>query len=185
MLTVIIHNIDGPNLRNERSQGALAELASIPNFFLVCSIDHINSGLLWDVTKHTLFNFSFHDTTTFETMIVETTFENRLISSDQVNNCSRAIVVLQSLNNNALEVFKILLKNQLENNGEGLSYATFFRLAHQDFLASSDIAFKTLLTEFRDHQLIVGKKVQQVEVLSIPYSKENLIEISEQLKTLE
>ncbi len=47
-LFLIVHNIDGPNLRGETNQGALAQLAAHPRVHLICSIDHINAPLLWD-----------------------------------------------------------------------------------------------------------------------------------------
>lgn len=44
-LYIIVHNIDGPMLRNNKSQNVLAYLASIPNVHLLASIDHINTPL--------------------------------------------------------------------------------------------------------------------------------------------
>lgn len=42
---LLIHNIDGPMLRGEKTQSALGLLASLPNLHLVASIDHINAPL--------------------------------------------------------------------------------------------------------------------------------------------
>lgn len=42
---LIIHNIDGLMLRNERAHGALCRLSSLPNLHLLASIDHISTGL--------------------------------------------------------------------------------------------------------------------------------------------
>lgn len=42
---LIVHNIDGPMLRGEKTQSALGQLASLPNLHLVASIDHINAPL--------------------------------------------------------------------------------------------------------------------------------------------
>lgn len=42
---LLIHNIDGPMLRGEKTQSALGQLASLPNLHLVASIDHINAPL--------------------------------------------------------------------------------------------------------------------------------------------
>lgn len=42
---LLIHNIDGLMLRGEKTQGALGQLASLPNLHLVASIDHINGPL--------------------------------------------------------------------------------------------------------------------------------------------
>ncbi|GAB0490705.1 hypothetical protein MMPV_001942 [Pyropia vietnamensis] len=45
-LMVIVHNIDGPGLRDARSQAALAALAAVPGVSLLASVDHVNAGLL-------------------------------------------------------------------------------------------------------------------------------------------
>ncbi|KTF84879.1 hypothetical protein cypCar_00046458, partial [Cyprinus carpio] len=42
---LIIHNIDGPMLRGDRTQQALGQLAALPNMHLLASIDHINAPL--------------------------------------------------------------------------------------------------------------------------------------------
>lgn len=42
---LLIHNIDGPMLRGEKTQSALGQLASLPNLHMVASLDHINAPL--------------------------------------------------------------------------------------------------------------------------------------------
>lgn len=42
---LIIHNIDGPMLRNEKAQSVLSHLATIKNIHMIVSIDHINAPL--------------------------------------------------------------------------------------------------------------------------------------------
>lgn len=42
---LLIHNIDGPMLRGEKTQSALGQLASLPNIHLVATLDHINAPL--------------------------------------------------------------------------------------------------------------------------------------------
>lgn len=44
-LFLIIHNIDGTMLRNEKSQSVLSRLATIPGIHMIASIDHINAPL--------------------------------------------------------------------------------------------------------------------------------------------
>ena len=44
-LYLLIHNIDGYNLRNHNAQDVLSRLANILNVHLVASIDHINAPL--------------------------------------------------------------------------------------------------------------------------------------------
>lgn len=42
---MLIHNIDGPMLRGEKTQSALGQLASLPNLHMVASLDHINAPM--------------------------------------------------------------------------------------------------------------------------------------------
>lgn len=44
-LFVIIHNIDGAMLRNNKAQSVLSRLANIKNLHMIASIDHINAPL--------------------------------------------------------------------------------------------------------------------------------------------
>ena len=70
-ITLLIHNIESPSLANEIAQNCLVQLASSPNIHLVASIDHINSGMLWDISKITLFNFAWHDVTNYSPYTVK------------------------------------------------------------------------------------------------------------------
>lgn len=42
---IIVHNLDAPMLRCEKSQTILSRLASMPKIHLVASVDHINCPL--------------------------------------------------------------------------------------------------------------------------------------------
>ena len=44
-LFLIVHNIDGPMLRNDKAQSVLSRLANIKNIHMIVSIDHINAPL--------------------------------------------------------------------------------------------------------------------------------------------
>lgn len=44
-LYLIVHNIDGPMLRNNKSQNVLARLAKLDKIHLLASIDHLNAPL--------------------------------------------------------------------------------------------------------------------------------------------
>lgn len=44
-LFLIVHNIDGMTLRNDKAQSVLSRLASIKNIHMIASIDHINTPL--------------------------------------------------------------------------------------------------------------------------------------------
>lgn len=44
-LFIIIHNLDGAMLRAEKTQAAIARLASLPRVHVLASLDHINAPL--------------------------------------------------------------------------------------------------------------------------------------------
>lgn len=44
-LFIIIHNLDGAMLRAEKTQAAIARLASLPRVHVLASVDHINAPL--------------------------------------------------------------------------------------------------------------------------------------------
>lgn len=68
---VLIHNIDGPGLRDQASQRLLSEVAALPNVHLAASVDHINAPLLWDMQTKDRFGWLWHQVATFEPYIDE------------------------------------------------------------------------------------------------------------------
>lgn len=194
-LYIVVHNLDGPNLRNERTQTALSMLASGDNIHLIASVDHINSGLLWDNVKSSRFNWIWHDATTFDDYLVETSFENSLlIRTSELGGARGAKYVLDSLTTNARQVFRILAEHQLmemevanmEGKGSesvGLSYGQYYQKCREGFYVSSDLALRTELTEFRDHKLISSKKTMDgTELFYIPLDKPTLLHLLEQIE---
>lgn len=49
---LVIHNIDGPGLRDEVSQSALSIVATVPNVRLVATIDHVSAAAMWDQVEY-------------------------------------------------------------------------------------------------------------------------------------
>jgi origin recognition complex subunit 2 len=78
---LVVHNIDGPNLRADKAQRVLAQLSAHSKVHLVCSIDHINAPLIWDQQKLSKFNFVWFDATTFLPYSEETRNENSFMVS--------------------------------------------------------------------------------------------------------
>ena len=64
-LYLLIHNIDGPMLRNTKTQTAISKLVASPKVHLLCSIDHINAPLIWDQQCLARLNLLWFDSTTF------------------------------------------------------------------------------------------------------------------------
>ncbi|KAI9013608.1 origin recognition complex, subunit 2 [Hyaloraphidium curvatum] len=121
-LFVVIHNIDGEQLRNGQAQNALSHLASVPNVHLVCSIDHINAPLLWDASRMSKLSFLWHDVTTFEPYDVETSMAEdsglvSLVRGDGHRSLGGMKHVMRSLPVNARKVFRVLAEHQLAASG--------------------------------------------------------------------
>lgn len=193
-LYIVVHNLDGPNLRNDRTQTALSMLANASNIHLVASVDHLNAGLLWDNVKASRFNWIWHDATTFDDYLVETSFENSLlVRTGELGGARGAKFVLDSLTSNARGVFKILAEHQLMemgiqnvegrgNESVGLTYSHYYQKCREGFFVSSDLALRTELTEFRDHKLISTKKnLDGTELFFIPLDQSTLVNIVEEL----
>lgn len=72
---VVIHNIDGPGLRDYETQQYLARLAACTHIRIVASIDHVNAPLYWDRNMaHAQFNWCWYHVPTFSPYKVEGMF---------------------------------------------------------------------------------------------------------------
>ena len=173
---LIIHNLDGPMLRNERAQAALSILAVSKNIHVIASVDHINAALLCDQTKLSRFNWTWHDVTTFEAYREETSYENSLLIQQSGSLALSSLHhVMKSLTPNARGIFELLARYQLENKKgaeksyQGLSFGECYRRCREKFLVNSDLTLRAQLTEFRDHKLVRSNKGNDgVEYLLIP-----------------
>ncbi|CRL05976.1 CLUMA_CG019072, isoform A [Clunio marinus] len=171
---VIVHNIDGSMLRNDKAQSVLSRLASIRNIHMIVSIDHINAPLLWNNTKLGNYNFVWFDVTSFLPYTEETAFENSLmVQNSGTLELSSMKSVFQSLTTNARGIYIILVKYQLKNSGnlnyQGMSFKELYKTCREAFLVSSDVALRAQLTEFLDHKLARTKRtIEGTENIIIP-----------------
>ena len=110
-----------------------------------------------------------------------------LTAGNAVVSESAAQHILASVTQKAKKMFKLMATKQLavmEEDGEGktqddferygISYDTLFTSVRDNFIATNDTAMRTLLGEFRDHNLIVGTGAGGAEVLWIPMRRERL-----------
>ncbi|KAM9321960.1 origin recognition complex subunit 2 [Pholidichthys leucotaenia] len=182
---LLIHNIDGPMLRGEKTQSALGQLASLPNLHLVASIDHINAPLVWDQFKQSQFNWLWWECVTFQHYGEETSYENSLlVQQTGALALSSLTHVLRSLTPNARGIFKLLVKFQLENKDNpsytGLSFQDSYQRCREAFLVNSDLTLRTQLTEFKDHKLIRTRKgADGVEYLIVTVDANTLVDFLE------
>lgn len=173
---LVIHNIDGPALRDLELQQYLARMACCSNVRVIASIDHVNAPLLWDKKMvHTQFNWCWCHVPTFAPYNAEGVYFPLILASGTAAQCARtAIIVLQSLTPNAQSVFKVLAEYLLANEKEeGMPVSTLYAKCRERFLVSSQVTLNSHLTEFRDHALVKTRKHSDgQDCLYIPLSLE-------------
>ncbi|KAJ1887525.1 Origin recognition complex subunit 2 [Kickxella alabastrina] len=179
---IVVHNIDGPCLR--KHQGALAVLADCKRIHMLASIDHIEAPLIWDSSMITRFNWAWHDLTTFESYTVEMSYENYGSESTEIG--PRGVLhVLASLTENVKSIFRILAEYQIAESvmddaasgaqkrpgakAPEMPYNGYFAACRDQFLVSSEMTFRSQLTEFRDHKVIQSRHATDgTEFVHIP-----------------
>lgn len=200
---LLIHNIDGESLRSDKTQSFLSQLAAIPEIWLVATIDHINAPVMWDAAKLALYNFLWHDLTTYESYAIETSFEDPL-SLGKVRTAAGnkgVKYVLSSLTMKARGLYRVLICYQIEamsselpsgttqddirNIAGSVQFGIEFKLLYQkcveEFLVSNELNFRTMLTEFLDHKMaIITKDSAGTEIVYVPYTKETIENILEE-----
>ncbi|XP_023343930.1 origin recognition complex subunit 2-like [Eurytemora carolleeae] len=185
-LYLLIHNIDGSMLRNEKTQSVLADLASHPKIHLVCSIDHINAPLIWDQLKLARFNFIWFDATTFLPYTDEAAGESMMVKASGGLQLASITHVLAALTPNAKRIFLVLAKYQIEHQEAhypGIAFMELYSRCRNEFLVSSDLELKAQLTEFRDHKLVGSRRGGDgAEYLKIPIDKTALASYIENIE---
>lgn len=178
---VIVHNIDGPGLRESEAQQCLAAVAACSRVRFVASVDHVNAPLLWDKQMaRAQFNWWWYHTPTYAPYTIEGTFLPLILASTgAVQNARTAAIVLQSLTPNAQSVFKILADYQLAHTEEqGLPVQRLYTLCRERFLVSSQVTLSSHLTEFKDHELVRTRRGPDgQDYLYIPFPSEALAKL--------
>ncbi|XP_019231798.1 PREDICTED: origin of replication complex subunit 2-like isoform X1 [Nicotiana attenuata] len=175
---IIVHNIDGPGVRDSDSQQCLASIAACSHVRMVASIDHVNAPLLWDKKMvHTQFNWYWCHVPTFAPYKVEAMFFPFILAhGGTAQSVKTASIVLQSLTPNAQNVFKVLAEHQLAHSDEeGMPINNLYTTCRERFLVSSQVTLNSHLTEFKDHELIKTKRNSDgQDCLCIPLTNEAL-----------
>ncbi|KAL4764611.1 origin recognition complex subunit 2 [Aspergillus foveolatus] len=208
-ITVFINSIDAPSLRRATNQALLARLAATPRIHLLVTADTPNFLLMWDISLRDQFNFVFHDCTTFtpfdaEFDVVEEVHNLLGRKGRRVGGKEGVEFVLKSLPENAQNLYRVLLTELLsmmdeDLNGEddmdnvdgaadgpkdeiGIEFRALYQKASEEFIASSEMMFRTLLKEFHDHQMITSRMdASGMEILSVPLSRNEMEGVLEDL----
>ncbi|KAI9784985.1 MAG: Origin recognition complex subunit 2 [Geoglossum umbratile] len=195
LLTLLIHSLDSPALRAPRTQSLLATLSAHPALSLLATTDHPTAALLWPSPLRTASNFLFHDTTTFapyahEIPDVVAAVDDLVFARNTARPAGRdgLAFLLRSLPANARELWRVLVSEQARaaadagDSNPAIPYRTLYRTAVQQFVCNSELAFRTLLKEFHDHQMLTTRKdALGTELLYVPFSQEDLEGVLEDL----
>ena len=162
LLTLVVNSVDAAPLRKPANQATLAQLAAHPRILLVCSADTPDFSLLWDIGLRSAFSFAFHDATTFasytvELDVVDDVHELLGRKARRVNGREGVAFVLRSLPENARNLFQLLVGEVLiameeeggagDGDDVGVEYRMVYNKAVEEFICSSEMAFRTLLKE--------------------------------------
>ncbi|XP_073489344.1 origin recognition complex subunit 2 isoform X2 [Aquarana catesbeiana] len=140
---------------------------------------------MWDQSKLSLYNWLWYETTTYNSYVEETSYENSLlVKRSGALALSSLTHVMRSLTPNARGIFRLLAEYQLANKDnpsyQGLSFQDFYQQCREAFLVNSDLTLRAQLTEFKDHKLIRTKKgADGVEYLIIPLDLATLTDFLE------
>ncbi|KAK6464981.1 origin recognition complex subunit 2 [Scheffersomyces coipomensis] len=196
-LVLLIHNIDGKSFRDEKTQNLLSQLCSVPEIWVITSVDNINSPLMWDMFKLKNYNFLWHDLTTFSTYSIESSFRDVLSMgrSKKLAGDSGTKYVLSSLTSNHRNLYRILLDMQINNlkgsatsdasrnvlkgtTRSGVEMKALYEACVEQFITSNEITFRTLLGEYVEHKMCkLVKDDSGLEKVFIPFRYDEMQKI--------
>ncbi|CAH8594468.1 unnamed protein product [Heterobilharzia americana] len=205
-LFLLLNNIDGPGLRNGKTQAVLARLAEVPNIHLIASLDHVNMPILWSHNELARFSWIWEDCTNFYNYTEESSYANSQIlqtilggigdGSGSTGSAGAMFASLRqvtaSLTQNARDIFRMIVEHQLETPYQedktvinGIAMEDLYWRCRDAFLTSNEATLKAQLTEFRDHKLIKIKKgIDGTEFIFIPLDTVNLQKLVENFDAL-
>ncbi|KAJ5619243.1 hypothetical protein N7510_003227 [Penicillium lagena] len=208
-VTVLVNSVDAPPLRRATNQALLGRLAATPGIRILVTADTPNFPLMWDISLRDQFNLVFHDCTTFapfttETDIVEEVHALLGRKGRRVGGKEGVGFVLKSLPENARNLYRLLLTELLsvinedghqsddespadavaikQHDETGIEFRMLYQKATEEFIASSEMMFRTLLKEFHDHQMITSRMdASGMEILGVPLSRDEMEGVLEDL----
>ncbi|KTW28894.1 hypothetical protein T552_01523 [Pneumocystis carinii B80] len=186
-LVWVVHNIDGRGLRSKKVQACLSRVANAKKIKFIASVDHINSGLLWDESMISKFQFIWHDATTFAPYLIETSYEEGVWNNMKGTHGEGIEYVLETLTPHAREVYRILIEQQIEAKEKAkmksITVDYLYGKCAEEMVVSSKEGFRMQLREFCDHEMIkIKRDVTGTEIIWIPLEKEVLESILEDLR---
>ena len=183
-LYLVLNNADGSALRTGDAVAALATLASTPGVHLVASADHVNFPLLWPKRAAARLNWAWEHAPTYAPYLHETAALPQLLAARGEARLTRgAATVLRILTPNARAIFRVLADEALAHPEEhGLPFSRLYTLCREQFLVASEATLRMHLTEYYDHGIVKYEKRKGTEVLTLPFSADDIQQILDDIE---
>lgn len=195
-IVLVIEMADAPCMRNTEIWNSLVKLTSLSGVRIIFTAEHVNAMLLNTEEIWSSLNLAWHDATTMVPYSEELLciMNSRKGSIDGESKWKGAQFVLTSLTSTARNVFKVLAEHQLtqstqpsadsddeEVDQRGMGVVMWYQHCQERFLVSNELAFRTQLTEFVDHELIrsVDDSGQNGTEFYIPFVRPQIEELLE------
>ncbi|XP_046685341.1 LOW QUALITY PROTEIN: origin recognition complex subunit 2-like [Homalodisca vitripennis] len=157
---LLVHNLDAEMLRCDKTQRVLSRLASLQRVHLIASVDHINCPLLWDQGKLSGYNFMWEDVTTLLPYVEETSYETSLMAAEHVYRSHPTPQFARRIPHHPGE-------NTWDANSQkytGMAFSELYGRCREEMLVTSDLALRTMLTEFLDHQMVKWRRDEHLYI---------------------
>eukprot|EP01025_Chloroclados_australasicus_P033521 TRINITY_DN34215_c0_g1_i1.p2 TRINITY_DN34215_c0_g1~~TRINITY_DN34215_c0_g1_i1.p2 ORF type:complete len:329 (-),score=49.53 TRINITY_DN34215_c0_g1_i1:385-1350(-) len=182
---LVVHNMEGGNLREFETQKVFAQLASMENIHLVASVDHINSDMMWDSELLEKFNWFRQHVPTYLPYAEE--IKGMPKGKKEVHNKSnrqRVKTVLSTLPTPARKVYLMLGQHALENPDDtSVLFQDLYEECQRQWVLNNEQTLRSYLTEFLDHDLVVrGEEEGEEERLQIALEEPDLEKVVEDLE---
>ncbi|KAA8498389.1 Origin recognition complex subunit 2 [Porphyridium purpureum] len=182
---VVVHNIDGANLRSQEDQEVLCRLSVLENIHMIASIDHIHAEMMGSSVIHAKFAWIkiCVDTCMYyanESSLLPNSFGS--FDEKPELQLEGAIITLQSLTVNARKAFALLAAAQAKSAeggtaavGSAVGFHELLDNCRMEWILATPADLKLVLNELRDHGLIqIDRTGEQGDRISIPLAQEML-----------
>lgn len=183
-IALLVEMVDAPGWRSGDTWTGLGRLAKSQNIRLLFTFEHVNAALLGDDRFWAALSLAWHNVTSLRSYGSELSALQGTSSQGvdgSVSKLQGAKFVLASLTQTARSVYRVLLEYQMGVAGDrveeasdeeenpsgdaeeyadgcgdvvGLSLVAWYQRCQEQFLVSNEIAFRTQLAEFIDHELV-------------------------------
>ncbi|KAH7722760.1 origin recognition complex subunit 2 family protein [Aphelenchoides avenae] len=181
-LFIVIHNIDGPGLRDPKQQEVLAVLAKSKLIHFIVSTDHINANLLWDEKRRAAFRWLAMHIPTYRCYKRELLAgESRLLGLDSKHSGrAHTVETLQAVWHSMPVNSRRLLRKLVEMICEGtkrVTFTSFLHVARNEFLTQSEVTLRMQIRELDDHHII--KLAQASDEIKLEVNQDVIISFLE------